>query len=212
MWSALAGKYSNYVDDYTVSTITRQQDTRGIGSETIESWFVTDDTKEVRIFPGLDIAGTAEVKSRLKKMKSTKFRTLLDIYAECRPCLDEFYTVMEQIPVWLSTNASKGYQGGSSIVHRPRVDNILTEFCGASGTAAIYVYVFRHYRELYSIGTGLGANEVDYPKRFMHRIWNNLGKIVLIKWGNVAVFDDFKRRIATYHTKGLKVHSNKISF
>jgi hypothetical protein len=189
--------------------ITRHYDPNGIGAETIESWFITDDIKEIRIFPGLDVAGTAAVKSRLKKMKSTKFRTLLDIYSECRPCLDEFYIVMEQIPVWLSTNAAKGYQGGSSIVQRPRVDKILTDFCGAAGTAAIYIYVFKHYRELYSIGSGIGVNEADYAKRFMHRIWNNLGKVVLLKWGNVAVYDDFKKRITTYHSKGLRVYSHK---
>jgi|SRR5579859_2585518 len=122
MWSVLAGKYSNHVDDYTVSTITRQSDARGTGSEIIESWFITDDIKEVRIFPGLDATATVEVKSRLKEMKTMKFRTLLDIYAECRPCLDEFYTVMEQIPVWLSAHTAKGYQGESSIVQCPRVE------------------------------------------------------------------------------------------
>jgi len=106
----------------------------------------------------------------------------------------------------------KGYQGGSSIVQRPRVDKILNQFCGTSGTAAIYLYVFRHYRELYVIGTGIEANELDYPKRFMHRIWNNLGKIVLIKWSNVAVYDDFKKRIASYHAKGLKVYLHETMF
>ena len=102
--------------------------------------------------------------------------------------------------------------GGKFDRSMPSSWKILNEFCGTSGTAAIYLYVFRHYRELHPIGTGIGANELDYPKRFMHRVWKNLGKVVLIKWGNVAIYDDFKKRIASYHVKGLKVYPPKTMF
>ena len=142
-------------------------------------------------------------------MKKTKFRTFQDIMNECRPTLDHFYTVIEQIPIWFSATAEKGYSGGTTIANRPRVETPLKTMFGDAGNAAIHLYVLQHCETMLQKQKGrTKCDEIDYSEVFKYDVWYDLGRVLINKWKGPIRFEQFQDALLKNRSR-IVVNSSK---
>jgi len=171
-------------------------------NEEIDKAFFPAMPDEASVFSSLPVNQKQQVANRAKENKKTKYRTFVDIMNDCRPALDHFCTVMEQIPIWFSASAEKGYLGGTSIVNRPRVETTLKQYFGEAGNAAIHVYVLQHYETMLQKQNGrTKCGEVDYRDNFEYDVWNDLGRVLINKWKGPIRFDEFKDALSKYKNR-----------
>src|SRR5437773_678734 len=122
--------------------------------------------------------------------------------SECRPALDQFYIVIEQIPVWFYSQAEKGYTGGTTIANRPRVETFLKALFGEAGNTVIHLYILHHYSTMFQKEKGETVCESpDYTERFKYDGWWDLGYILLSKWKGKARWDEYLGAIGEYKNK-----------
>ena len=143
------------------------------------SWFSNTDEEGIekqRVFPGLNEDETKEVIKKGQERWNYKYLTFSDVMNQQRPCLDEFYVVVEQIACWFSMKARTGYDGGGTIVNRNRTDRTLRECFGESGYAAIMLYCFEHYSTMHEVSQGIEVDDIKYAKRFRTDVWFRLAK------------------------------------
>ena len=125
----MAGEYHWAVDAYSVKVFSKWSGQVVLPTvEEIQQAFDDSDPEAQHVFPGLSGTQRQEVLGKAKEMRKTDYRTFQHLINECRPDLDQFYVVMEQIPIWFSATAEKGYNGSTSIANRPRVETTLVNF------------------------------------------------------------------------------------
>ena len=163
------------MDSHTVKVFSKWGKSRVFPTEEeIESAFTPKDGEQ-HVFNGLNVSQRKEVMARAKRGRRTEYRTFLDLMAECRPALDQFYVVVEQIPIWFNAQAEKGYTGGTSIANRPRVETFLTNLFGEAGNAAIHLYVLYHYSTMFQKENGETlCGSAEYLERFQYDVWWDL--------------------------------------
>ena len=116
----MAGEYHWAVDAYSVKVFSKWSGQVVLPTvEEIQQAFDDSDPEAQHVFPGLSGTQRQEVLGKAKEMRKTDYRTFQHLINECRPDLDQFYVVMEQIPIWFSATAEKGYNGGTSIANPP---------------------------------------------------------------------------------------------
>jgi len=169
-----------------------------------------DDQNDVigpRIFPGLDPFATKDLIAHLGTLQKLilGLRTLNNIVAENRANgpLDMFYRTIENIPVWLSVDASRGYQGGAGIATRPVVEDTLTSYLGKSGNAAVHLFFLYRYEELSETAEGVEyCTDPAYTKRFTKASWYILASRIFLSWEFKPVFKGWVKGVEAVKEKG----------
>jgi hypothetical protein len=155
----------------------------------IEEWLPTGGIAPRRMFPQLSVAEAAKFKQRALDLPDTNFRSFQDIISASGSSLDRFYKVMEQIPLWFTLDARKGYKGGGSMAQRPKVDTMLEKLFGFHGSAAIHLYVMKHLHEMYHISPNVPTEGAKDAGLFNYPVWWRLGYTLFVKW-DVAPLDE----------------------
>src|SRR5436305_3207861 len=110
----------------TVSMFVKYSHAGMITREMLSSWFSNrhgNQDEKVRVFLNLNALQTKDIINRAVDAFGKQYYTFHDIINNQRPCLDEFYIIIEQIACWFSQEARGGYDGGGSIVNRSRTEN-----------------------------------------------------------------------------------------
>ena len=164
-WHTLASKSLGSVDGRTVQVVSKWNGR--MKAEEIEEWLNTNG--DDRIFPNIEGEERKRLCDRAVDMigKGYEFRTFRSL--NDRMTYMKFYNVIEQIPCWFDADASKGYEGGASLVKRPRVEMTLRAKFGDHGYYAIMLYVMKHWREMYKARTRILVNSLEYVEKFGER-------------------------------------------
>lgn len=204
----MAGEYHWAVDAYTVKVFSKWSGQVVLPTvEEIQQAFDDSDPEAQHVFPGLSGTQRQEVLGKAREMRKTDYRTFQHLINECRPDLDQFYVVMEQIPIWFSATAEKGYNGGTSIANRPRVETTLKSIFDDAGNYAIHLYVLHHYAAMFQKENGDSmCISPDYPDRFEYDVWWDLGYTLLSKWKGPCRWESYLTAIHNYR-KGVVVRS-----
>lgn len=153
----------------------------------------SDDEEKQRIFPGLNSQQTKKIINNAVNAFGERYYNFSLIIDNQRPFLDEFYSVIEQIPCWFSESSRDGYDGGASIVNRDRTENTLRNYFGSTGCASIMLYVMHHYSAMHEIGQGLKVDDPKYVKRFSKDLWFQVAKTLFARWKAIPLEPNWTR-------------------
>jgi len=188
-WNDLAAEFPDCIDDYTVSVLVKNSHSN-MTKEMLRNWASDSDAdgnEKPRIFPGLNSNETKKIIDKAVDAFGVRYYIFALIIDNQRPYLDEFYSVIEQIPCWFSQDAREGYDGGGSIVNHDRTDKTLRSYFGETGYASIMLYVMHHYSAMHEIGQGLKVEDSKYLKRFSKDLWFFVAKTLFARWKVVPI-------------------------
>jgi hypothetical protein len=204
LWDRLSLGKPELVDQHTVSLLTNVHG--GMSTEMIRSWFWSREN-ERSIFSGMT---DEQKKQSLRQVlnhrdQRVNIDSLKTLFANSRTTFLRFYEIAEQIPVWFDIDAARGYQGGTSIANRPRVEQTLVNLFGRPGYAAIMIHLLVFWKEMHDVGQGIKCDEHLYIQRFQYRPWHQLGYTLFYKWRSDPIYEVY--RMAVKDIKQYKVPS-----
>jgi hypothetical protein len=189
-------KEFQYVDSYTLHTLRRfsdlDEDQEGKMS-TLKTLFTEKgDMRLLKGFPSSKLTSIYMVFMNMWK-RGRRLRSFKSLNENVTLTYEPFYRCVEQVAFWIDVDFRKGYQGGSEVRDRPRVEVTLSRYCGKAGYYAVMWYVIRHLRELYTVSNirlkalmemkNQGTRWTDYFHQFRYQHWYQLAYVVLHHWG-----------------------------
>jgi hypothetical protein len=145
-----------------------------------------------------------------------RFPRSIKSIAKQRPAFEKFTKVLEQVPFWFDTDFRKGYQGGTSIDKRARVEDVLSENFTKEGYYAIMWYTITHYKimsdsskvSLSSLCKAAADKDTlwkPYGQQFKVREWYQLLFYLVSRW-EVSLVDLNQITLAVRSIKSFTVY------
>jgi hypothetical protein len=210
-WERIVGKGLEYIDNHTVSVLSKA--TIFNSEDVIKKWFwpTTDSPDSQRIFPDAPEDRRHQICKAVIENIPDGWDTFRALAQDSRTTLLRFYNITEQVAIWVDLDASKGYQGGGPLSTRPQVEICLTRAVGKGKYAAIMLYIMQNWSEMHNTGEIQDVNDDKYAKRFYHRVWFRLGYLIFFIWKIPSLFPKFTTVLDKVQKGSLfKVYNNPL--